>query len=421
MEGQRCLDANLPSNRYRKLRQIGQGAFGKAYLVEDLRHGLEADGLQQFVLKKIPLNRAEPGKGEAAFQEALLLRRISRGCPFIVGFKEVFVGAKGSNLCLVMEFAAGGDLKQTLSARDGARPSEAEVLEWVVQVCAALAHCHAMGALHRDVKPENCFLSSEGRLMLGDFGIAVALDERTHAQTCCGTPHYISPEVMNGEPYGPSCDVWSLGILAYEAAALRKPFPGFNICQLAMQICCAEPRPLDDGNSEPTISYSPEFRVLLDRLLVKDPAKRATAREALQMPFLDASARATCSKLGVPWTDGVVPPGHQRRGLVERVRQERLQAEDSPPQAEEATWNEDYPDDFEEVSEDEYAPDFENLSDDEVELPTAQEAREATKSTLAQQVGEFRQQLSSRAESGAAEPELVGVLDFLEEMVAQAA
>eukprot|EP00747_Dinoflagellata_sp_TGD_P024637 gnl/TRDRNA2_/TRDRNA2_130689_c0_seq1.p1 gnl/TRDRNA2_/TRDRNA2_130689_c0~~gnl/TRDRNA2_/TRDRNA2_130689_c0_seq1.p1 ORF type:complete len:127 (+),score=26.06 gnl/TRDRNA2_/TRDRNA2_130689_c0_seq1:58-438(+) len=112
---------------YKKIRRVGQGTFGVAYLVESLREPVG----ERYILKRMPLAGAKKGSEEVAFREAQLLMRISRGCPFIVGFREVFVDKKGSQLSLVMEWASGGDLRHILDKRGERRFTEAESLDLI--------------------------------------------------------------------------------------------------------------------------------------------------------------------------------------------------------------------------------------------------------------------------------------------------
>merc|ERR1712050_446020 len=148
---------------------------------------------------------------------------------------------------------------------------EAQILVWASQVALALHHCHTHGVLHRDVKPDNCiFRSPGGDLVLADFGISCAMDSQSFAKTCVGSPHYLSPEIVNQEPYSYASDVWSFGVMFYEMAALEAPFKGANICQLAFRIVSATPVSLQGTG------YSAPLCTLVERLMDKDATKRAT-------------------------------------------------------------------------------------------------------------------------------------------------
>lgn len=310
------LARNLPM--YRKVRAIGRGAFGKAYLVETMRGANHKGGGRQRVLKRLPLTSTAEDHREAAFREALLMRRISVNCPFITQFHEVFRAKAGTALCIVMEYCSGGDLRNFLLQRkdDGfKRLSEAEVLALAAQVSLALQHVHGNGVLHRDVKPENCFFRSQGGdLLLGDFGISCSMDERSFAKTCIGSPLYLSPEIVNQERYSYSTDVWSLGVMLYEMAALEAPFKGANICQIAFKIVGSTPDPLDEG------AFSTPLRQLIERMLDKSPGTRISMRDALLAEPLQSAAAAASAEHGLLWPPQLGTTGVGRRGLVQKLR-----------------------------------------------------------------------------------------------------
>jgi len=291
------------------------------------------------------------------------------------------------------------------------------VLEWTAQVALALRHCHGRGVLHRDVKPENCFFRSSGGgdLLLGDFGISCSLDNRSFAKTCVGSPSYMSPEIVDTKPYSFSCDVWSLGVMLYEALALEPPFKASNICQMALKILTAEPAPLQDA-SAPLTS-------LVAQLLEKDPSRRADLGEVLLVAPLYAPACAACSRHNLEWpptSAGAAEP--QRQSLVDRLRGRVRTAAPPQGQSPDRGPDEEYADDFEsededdleveyaddfeaEESDDEYADDFESASEDEAP------GREALRAMLLAELGE----------EGLAVVERLGAVGFLEAMAVQSA
>jgi len=352
------LEKNLPV--IKKVCTLGEGAFGRAYLVSSRggRSGSETD-VQQLVLKRIALKGCAEDRRDGAIREALLMRRISGGCPYITQFHDVLVGEGGLTMCLIMEYCSGGDLRQVLQDRRGNRLPEDYVLIWAAQVGLALRHCHSHGVLHRDVKPENCFFrQANGDLVLGDFGVSCALDEKSFAKTCIGSPQYLSPEIVNQDPYTFSCDVWSLGVLLYEMAMLQPPFRGLNICQLALRIVSSDPEPLD------TTFFSVELQHLVARLLLKDANLRASLDEALLLPPLNTAVARVCASAGIEWPPRVTAGSSMgfatRRGLVERMR--ALPTHDgnslSPPGGNALT----IPTHAYEGGDDEYADDFETLT-----------------------------------------------------------
>eukprot|EP00929_Paragymnodinium_shiwhaense_P083204 TRINITY_DN4423_c0_g1_i2.p1 TRINITY_DN4423_c0_g1~~TRINITY_DN4423_c0_g1_i2.p1 ORF type:complete len:505 (+),score=119.45 TRINITY_DN4423_c0_g1_i2:163-1677(+) len=314
------LKRNLPM--YKKIRIIGQGAFGKAYLVETSKAPrvavTDSTAGQQRVLKRLKLTGSSEKHREGAFQEALLMRKISRHCPYITQFHEVFLGKGGTQLCIVMEFCSGGDLRRLLrDAKDSSRRLlEAEVVAWASQAAIALQHVHSHGVIHRDVKPENCFFRSEGGdLLLGDFGISCDMDDKSFAKTCVGSPLYLSPEIVNQDRYSYATDVWSFGVMLYEMAMLEPPFKGSNICQIAFKIVGTTPQPVDSS------LYSAPFTNLVCRLLEKDPSKRITLLEALVEAPFDPAAGLLAAKHGLQWPPQARTGGVGRSsGLVQRLR-----------------------------------------------------------------------------------------------------
>lgn len=115
--------------------------------------------------------------------------------------------------------------------------SEDLILNWFTQICLAIKHIHDRKIVHRDLKSQNIFLTQQGIVKLGDFGIAKVLQSTVEqAQTIVGTPYYLSPEIIENVPYSFKSDMWSLGVLLYEMCALRPPFNGASLHVLALQI-----------------------------------------------------------------------------------------------------------------------------------------------------------------------------------------
>ena len=103
------------------------------------------------------------------------------------------------------------------------------------QICLAIKHIHDRKILHRDLKSQNVFLTKQGIVKLGDFGIAKVLQSTVdHAKTIVGTPYYLSPEIIENKPYNFKSDIWSLGVLLYEMCALKPPFGGASLHILAL-------------------------------------------------------------------------------------------------------------------------------------------------------------------------------------------
>uniref|UniRef100_A0A667XPU7 non-specific serine/threonine protein kinase n=1 Tax=Myripristis murdjan TaxID=586833 RepID=A0A667XPU7_9TELE len=238
-------------NSYEIVRQIGEGAFGKAFLVRD-KHG-GGDG--RCVVKHINLAKMSAREREASRKEVMLLSKMKH--PNIVAFFRSFQGV----LYIVMEYCDGGDLMKRINMQRGVPFTEEQVLDWFVQICLGLKHIHDRKILHRDIKTQNIFLTSGGmKAKLGDFGIARMLNNTMElARTCVGTPYYLSPEICESRPYNNKTDIWSLGCVLYELCTLRHPFEGSSLRQLVGKICRGRYNPVSS-------CYSYDLRLLLTQL-----------------------------------------------------------------------------------------------------------------------------------------------------------
>ena len=179
-----------------------------------------------------------------------------------------------------MEYADGGDLSMKIKAQNGILFPEDKILDWFTQVCLAIKHIHDRKILHRDIKSQNIFLMKDGKVKLGDFGIAKCLDQTIDkAKTYVGTPYYLSPEIINSQPYGFQSDIWSLGVLLYEMCALKMPFDASNLPQLYMKIINCNYQPLNN-------KYSDELKNLIRDMLNETSCKRPTISKILENPII---------------------------------------------------------------------------------------------------------------------------------------
>ena len=158
--------------------------------------------------KEVDISKMPKGEREASLQEAKLLSALHH--PNIVTCYESFT--ERGRLCIVMDFCSGGDLYQRLKAQRGAPLQEAQITDWFTQLLLGLKHVHDRKVLHRDLKTQNVFMTSDGRCKLGDFGVSKVLSGTTQlASTAVGTPYYLSPEICENRAYNHKSDVWSLG------------------------------------------------------------------------------------------------------------------------------------------------------------------------------------------------------------------
>uniref|UniRef100_A0A3B4UFP3 non-specific serine/threonine protein kinase n=2 Tax=Seriola dumerili TaxID=41447 RepID=A0A3B4UFP3_SERDU len=261
-------------NNYEVIRQIGEGAFGKAFLVRDKGGG----GDRQCVVKQVNLRKMSAREKEASKKEVTLLSRMKH--PNIVSFTTSF--QEGDSLYIVMEYCDGGDLMKKINMQRGVPFTEERIVAWFVQICLGLKHIHDRKILHRDIKAQNIFLTNGGmKAKLGDFGIARMLNNTMElARTCVGTPYYLSPEICESRPYNNKTDIWSLGCVLYELCTLRHPFEGSSLRQLVSKICRGRYNPVPSR-------YSYDLRLLVTQLFKVNPRDRPSVSSVLRRPLLE--------------------------------------------------------------------------------------------------------------------------------------
>jgi NIMA (never in mitosis gene a)-related kinase len=146
-------------------------------------------------------------------------------------------------------------------------------------MAAALDYLHKAKVLHRDLKTSNIFITRDGNLKLGDFGIAKVLENSIqNAETVVGTPYYMSPEICQNKPYSFKSDLWSLGCILYELCTLKRAFEATNLLGLVTQINEKKVERIPD-------MYSDALNTLTQRLLEKNPDNRASLEEVWASPL----------------------------------------------------------------------------------------------------------------------------------------
>jgi len=180
-------------------------------------------------------------------------------------------GEENGRQFIVFEYVDGETLKEVVE-RTGPLPVR-RAIELGLEIGRAIAFAHDQGLVHRDVKPQNVLLGSDGRARVTDFGIARTLDAvggRTETGTVLGTSHYIAPEQARGERVDAQTDVYSFGVVLYELLAGDVPFPGDNFLTVAMKHV-NEPVP---NLLEPRPDCPLRLEMLVERMLAKEPSGR---------------------------------------------------------------------------------------------------------------------------------------------------
>lgn len=216
---------------------------------------------------------------EAAKREVQFLKVLIG--PTLIKAYQNFV--EEDNIYIIMEYAEGGTLADKIHMTKFKKQkfSTDVILSWISQVILGVMLMHSKNILHRDLKSLNLFLTKDGILKIGDFGISKQLDAMSDlALTNVGTPYYMAPEVCKGEPYGEKADIWAIGCILYELALLRKPFDADSIQGVFDKIINKPP----DMMSE---ELDMDVRMLITAMLDKDPVKRPSIWDLSYMPCIN--------------------------------------------------------------------------------------------------------------------------------------
>ncbi len=253
--------------RYEVLSELGKGAMGVVYLAKDPVIG------RMVAVKTIRTSQMGEDDSESReFRERFVREAQTAGIlshPNIVTIHDIGEDAESRTSFIAMEYIEGRNLKSVLS--DKKKFPWDEVADLIAQIGEALDYAHRKGIIHRDVKPANIILTTDGKIKITDFGIAkVASSNLTTTGQFLGTPNYMSPEQVSGAPVDGRSDIFSLGVVLYELLTNRKPFQGDNLTAISYKIVHEDFTPLGDLSSDVPQEFSP----ILARAMAKDPWNR---------------------------------------------------------------------------------------------------------------------------------------------------
>lgn len=279
------------SRRYEEVRVLGSGNFGSVALVKDRMTG------EQRVCKVMTLAGKSHAEVTLMKSEVDMLAEMDH--PQVVRLHEYAEDVARQELILIMEYIPGGSCEDLLSRKSG-HLSETLVARLIHQLLIALAHCHARGIVHRDVKPENMMLTSPGHLRkpnckLIDFGLAANESDR-EMRFVVGTPPYMAPEVVQFMPYSTSADMWSAGITTLKLLTGFSPFEAEGTAQSQVFEMIKRHVSFEEFGLESNPGWqrcSDDCQDFMRKLLVKDARFRPNALEALEHPWLSAHGPET--------------------------------------------------------------------------------------------------------------------------------
>ena len=284
-------EGSVVDGRYRVLRRIGSGGMADVWLAEDAH-------LQRPVALKV-LHRRFAQDGE-------FVERFRREAEAAAGLQHpniVAVFDRGDfegTYYIAMQYIEGPTLKQLIDS--GLAPDQAVAM--IRQVLEAARFAHRKGIVHRDLKPQNVLVDGDGKAVVTDFGIARAgVSEITQTGSVMGTPHYLSPEQAQGFDVTAVSDLYSIGVILYEALTGRVPFEGDSAVAVAMKQVSQTPQRPSSINPQ----VSPALDAVVMRALEKDPGERFQNADAF-IAALDAAMKEPGGAGGGTAAFAALPP-----------------------------------------------------------------------------------------------------------------
>ena len=256
------------------LEKIGKGAFSDVFKTKRIEDG------KVYALKKVALKDLKEKELQNTLNEIRILASVKH--PNIIAYRNSFIDTKSKDLCIIMDYAGGGDLTSLIKEcqQKKVRLPENIVIKFFHQLTSALYELHLRKIIHRDLKTANVFITKDLKnIKLGDMNVSKIV-KSMFAYTQTGTPYYASPEVWRDEPYNIKADIWSLGCVIYEMCMLKPPFNATDMDGLfeKVQKCGFEPF---DG------FYSEELQEAISRMLAYNPHIRPSTEKILNFKIFN--------------------------------------------------------------------------------------------------------------------------------------
>ena len=252
--------------RYEIQRRLGRGGMGTVYVAHDPILG-------RMVAIKVFAGDLDMADARERFgREARAAAALNH--PNIVTIYDF--GEFESQPYIVMEYVAGETVASLI--RRKVPVAFTDKLRWMEELCAGAAFAHRMSVVHRDIKPANLMIDRTGRLKILDFGIARILGYASNTSVMIGTPGYMAPEQIIGDPVDHRADQFSIGVVFYEVLAYTEAFPGDTLPAITHRILTQEPEPLTSF----VVDMNPELAAIVNTALKKNVVERFTDTEAMR-------------------------------------------------------------------------------------------------------------------------------------------
>lgn len=256
------------ASRYRIIERVGIGGMAEVYKAQD-----EVLGRVDAVKVLLPQFASDPTFAARFRQEAQAAANLTS--PYIVGIYDW--GLDGDTYYLVMEYIRGVDLKTAITQRGAI--GQRKVAQIASQICSGLAVAHSNDVIHRDIKPQNIMIQPDGNIKIMDFGVARAGNSTmTQTGSVLGTANYVSPEQAQGKVPTAASDLYSLGVLMYEAVTGKLPFEGPDAISVALKQVQEIPVPPSQLNPD----IDPALEAIILKAMEKDPLARFESAEEMR-------------------------------------------------------------------------------------------------------------------------------------------
>ncbi len=304
-------------NRYELVEFIGKGGMALVYRAIDKRTG------HNVAVKILRPEYNQDAEFCSRFErEAVAASKMSHHN--IVNLLDV--GQDDNMRYLVMEYVRGRTLKEVIKQKGALKPAVAAQI--AIRILSALQHAHKNGIIHRDIKPQNILVHSDGLIKVGDFGIARVVGSNTIStdDIVMGSVHYFSPEQAKGEPVTVASDLYSVGVVLYEMLTGRPPFDGETSIAIAMQHIGSKAQPIHEINP----SVPPAVERVVEKAMEKRPERRYQSalemaqdlQRALQEPdgnWMDPISQIPSAQDQVTGNTGKLKPVHTSSWIWTRI------------------------------------------------------------------------------------------------------